>query len=223
MISSALAGVQDSQGLSGGVGGIDPASLGKDEFLKLFVTQLEVQDPLNPLDSTEFTAQLAQFSSLEQLSNSSASLEALVNAQNTQSNLLAVGMIGRDVVARGSDFSLGTGGADLSYSFAQNVNGAVITIKSDAGTVVRTVELGSLTAGEGAYHWDGTDASGAMLPPGDFTFEINGVDDFGSTVHGETRITGTVTGLRFEGGQTVLDVGGRSVAVANVIRVEIGG
>lgn len=102
-------------------------TLGKDEFLKLFVNQLKYQDPLKPMDSTEFTAQLAQFSSLEQLTNVSASMQQVASLQQLANNASAAGLIGRNIKA----FD-GTAGKAMSVSVS---NGTTL-IKLDNGKSV---------------------------------------------------------------------------------------
>ena len=96
--------------------------MGKEEFLKMLVAQLKNQNPLNPLDGTEFTAQLAQFSSLEQLQNVYAELKALSQRQASLNNSQLLGLIGREVTLKGNTFTASGAPVDLSYNLAQNAN-----------------------------------------------------------------------------------------------------
>jgi len=107
-------------------------TLGKDEFLKLFVNQLKYQDPLKPMDSSEFTAQLAQFSSLEQLTNVSTSMAQVASLQQQANNASAAGLIGRNIKAVD-----GTSGKAMSIS----VSNGTTQIMLDSG---KTVAFGDI-------------------------------------------------------------------------------
>jgi len=200
---------------------MDPVSgtLGKDDFLKLFTTQLRFQDPLNPLDSTDFTAQLAQFSSLEQLFNMNASLQDILTYQGSLNNAMAVGLIGRVVKVDGDSFTL-AGTADLEYALADDAASVTITIQDEEGNVVATIDAGAQQAGEQSFCWDGTGDDGLHLPDGDYTFSVTAVDGNGENVEVETSVTGTVTGITFDSGVTylVLD-NGMQVSLGEIMEV----
>ncbi len=123
--------------------------LGKEEFLKLFLSQLKAQDPLKPMDSTDFTAQLAQFSSLEQLFNTNETLENLFELQGTQVELQASSLIGKNVLADGSAVSIKEvgGGTDLNYLMEGDAVSVDVSIYDASGDLVKTISSAAQGAG----------------------------------------------------------------------------
>ena len=194
--------------------------LGKDDFLNLLVAQLQNQDPLNPMDSTQFTSQLAQFSSLEQLSNINTGLTRLQDSQEGNGQSLAVGYIGKHVLAEGDVVALGaTGGADLHFELASDAVATQINIYDAAGEYVRTLETGTLTAGRQALAWDGKDGSGRRIGAGQYSFEVLAVDADGSMVKVNPLVSTPVIGVRFEDGRPLLLTEGQAIPMENVREV----
>ena len=156
----ALGGVQAATGAITG-GGND--IMGQDDFLLLLVTQLSNQDPLNPMDGQEFAAQLAQFSSLEQLINlnegvgHNAQLSSLL-AQGVNSGV-AAGLIGQEIEANGNGIEFNGSDVPLFYELGDDAANVTIEIKDELGAVVRTIELTDVTEGEHELVWDGKNFS----------------------------------------------------------------
>jgi len=180
-------------------------TVGKEDFLRLFTTQLRYQNPLNPMDGTEFTAQLAQFSSLEQLVNMGNTLNSILSYQDSLNNALATNLMGKMVKTDGNRVHL-KGSADFTYHVPQDVAGMTLNIYSSSGEVVRTIDFGQQPAGDGKYTWDGTDNNGDPLPEGFYTVEFTATDDNGNSVPVSTETLSTVTGLSFENGVTYLEL-----------------
>lgn len=178
-------------------------TLGKDDFLKLFTMQLRSQNPLKPLDSTEFTSQLAQFSSLEQLNNINGQLNNLLLYQNSLQNTLTGNLIGRKVKISGNEAYL-KGKAEISYTLQKDVSKVKISIYDSSGGFIREVKMGQQTSGEKSYVWDGTDNSGNPLPEGQYKFTIEAFDASGDPVDVATTVYGTVTGITFDNNTTYL-------------------
>jgi flagellar basal-body rod modification protein FlgD len=178
-------------------------TLGKDDFLKLFVAQLRSQNPLNPMDNTEFTAQLAQFSSLEQLSNINTQLHDLLLFQNSLQNTLTNNLIGRRVKIPGNEIYLKENG-EISYTLQEDVSKVKISFYDSGGGLVKEVNLGQQTSGEKSYVWDGTDNSGNRLPEGHYQVKVEALDDSGNPVNVSTMVYGTVTGITFDNNITYL-------------------
>ncbi len=183
-------------------------ALGKNDFLRLLTTQMQAQDPLNPMDNTEFVAQLTQFTSLERLENMSGSMEqvAMSTAANTSAQM--VSFIGKDVTVESKEISLGDEGAmPVTLDLAAEAAQTQITIRDENGKVVRTVELGRQAAGEQDWTWDGMSDDGAPLEPGTYTFEVKatGAEDVPVGVSARTRHR--VQGVTFEGGIPQLVLG----------------
>ncbi|HSO59532.1 MAG TPA: flagellar hook assembly protein FlgD [Desulfobacterales bacterium] len=195
-------------------------SLDKDAFLRLLTTQLQNQDPLNPTDSTEFTAQLAQFSSLEQLSNVNETLNTLKLYQASINNAQAVGFIGKDIVASGNSIEM-KGGQPVScdYEIPAAAKSVVVTIYDATGNFVRDYQITALGAGQQSLTWDGRDRNGNTVADGAYTFEVQAVDQKGAKLNVTTFSKGTVTGVTFEDGITYLVTGRNKTAIGNVTRV----
>jgi flagellar basal-body rod modification protein FlgD len=197
-----------------------PNILGKEDFLYLLVTQLKSQDPLEPMKSTEFTAQLAQFSSLEQLCIINENLGYLQLYQASLNNSQAVAFIGKTVKASGNSIYLTDGVPDdIHFELAEDAISSFINIYDYAGNLVRTIEVGALNAGEQTIEWDGTDNEGNKFPDGKYVFEVLATDVNGDMVRTTTYITGRVTGVTFKDGITYLLVGNQEVPVGNVIQI----
>ncbi|MBW2599841.1 MAG: flagellar hook assembly protein FlgD [Deltaproteobacteria bacterium] len=200
---------------SGSLQTLESNTMGKDDFLKMMIAQLQHQDPLNPLDGTDFTAQLAQFSSLEQLSNMNAQLEILGLYQTSLNNAQSISLIGKEVTARGNIVKVdGAASADLAYNLSGEAEKVVVSIYDEAGNLVDTLELGSQQEGDNSVTWD---CSG--VASGNYIFEISASDANGDVVSAYTMITGKVTEVSFEEGSPLLSVDGQDIPLGNVISV----
>ncbi len=145
--------------------------LGQDTFLQLMITQLQNQDPTKPMDSGEFIAQLAQFSSVSSLSDMSKSVAQLSEAIYANQAVQASSLIGRSVLVAGDTGTLGSGtplagAVELPASSAS----AVVRVFNGSGELVRQLPLGPQQAGLNRFTWDGTDSAGNVLPPGTYRF-----------------------------------------------------
>ena len=198
--------------------------LGKDDFLTLLVAQLQHQDPLNPSDSTEFTAQLAQFSSLEQLQNVNDTLGNFEVYQSTLNNIQSSGFIGKTITAAGSAFSVDDGvAAPLRFDLANDADSVYIQVYDNYGNFVTDIPAGAMSAGEQQVAWDGQDANGAAAADGAYTFTVMAMDADGSVIGSTSYTTGTVTGIDYKSGSTNLLVNENKIPIASVIRVEEAG
>ncbi|MBW1821291.1 MAG: hypothetical protein JRI92_05920 [Deltaproteobacteria bacterium] len=212
--------VDVSNSNTSGVTSSKDSALGKDDFLNLLVAQLQNQDPLSPLDSTAFTSQLAQFSSLEQLSNVNENLEYLQMYQASINNAQAVSFIGKNIDALGSSIQLESGeNQDIHFELSQDSSSVVINIYDGAGSLVKYIENGPLGEGKQSVEWDGTDNGGNALPEGIYKFEVMAVDANGDKVQTATYISDRVTGVTFKNGVTYLLAGGMKIPIGDVIEV----
>lgn len=191
-----------------------------DTFLSILTTQLKNQNPLDPLDTNQFTQQLVQFTGVEQQLKTNDFLEALLLNTQTSYRADAVSYIGKQVSASGETAELVDGGAYWAYNAEANVANATVTIKNSAGSVVYT-ETGSLNAGPGAFLWDGIGTDGNMRPDGIYTIEITGTNLNGNTVKVSTSSVGIVTGVDFSGAEPMLTVGKNKVALSDVTDVRL--
>jgi flagellar basal-body rod modification protein FlgD len=194
--------------------------MGKDDFLHLLVAQLECQDPLNPMDSTGFTAQLAQFSSLEQLQNVNIALGSIGSSQSILTNSQAVGFIGKTITAVGDTFQINNGRSqDLQFSLDRDAAGLFIKIYDGHGSFMRQIEVGPTPAGQQSINWDGRDYLNGSAPDGDYRFEVSAIDEYGNSVPVTQFASGLVEGVNFKDGQAYLRCGGREIPMGNVVQV----
>lgn len=178
-------------------------TLGKEDFLRLFTTQLRYQNPINPMDSTEFTSQLAQFSSLEQLFNIGSQLKDLLLYQNSLQNTLTTNLIGKEIKYEGDSIYL-KDSATISYSLTSPASKVKITIYDSTGNAVREIELNNQSDGPKSYQWDGMDSTGNKLPEGEYRIKVEAFDPNGNPVEVSTLSSGMVTGMTFENNVTYL-------------------
>jgi flagellar basal-body rod modification protein FlgD len=195
-----------------------PSELGKDEFLKLFIAQIQYQDPLNPLDSAEFTAQLAQFSSVEQLYGMNSKLGNIEETMNNQSEQRDnLGYIGKTVKADDNTMRVDDGTVQ-SGSYTIDDSGYVtVDVYDSDGNIVRTFYKGWEDKGEHDVSWDGRDDAGTPTGDGTYTFEITARDEDGFYVSSNTYISGEVTGITYQDGQSYLMIGDRIINNSNNI------
>jgi flagellar basal-body rod modification protein FlgD len=195
--------------------------MGKDDFLTLLVAQLQHQDPLNPAESTEFTAQLAQFSSLEKLENIDATLSGFEVYQATLNNIQSSGFIGKTVTATGSMFSVNGGNPDpIRFDMVNDADSVYIQIYDNFGGFVTDIQAGARQAGEQQVVWDGRDSNGAAVADGPYTFTIMAMNADGAIVNSNSYTTGIVTGIDYKTGATNLLINDREVPISSVVRIE---
>ncbi|MEQ1814642.1 MAG: flagellar hook assembly protein FlgD [Candidatus Nitrotoga sp.] len=145
----------------------------QNRFLKLLVTQMKNQDPLNPMDNAQVTSQMAQLSTVTGIDKLNVTLQALSDSMLPNQSLQAAGMIGRGVLVPGNNIEIingaGFGGVDLS----QSVDQVDITIQDSAGVPVRNIRLGAQSAGLVNWQWDGRSDAGVNVVEGSYTFSVN--------------------------------------------------
>lgn len=194
--------------------------LGKNDFLKLLLTQLQNQDPLSPVDNQQMLAQLAQFSSLEQMQGVSDRLDTLLLAQSSTNQLATTSLVGRNVTYRtdGVDWAPGGGPAQLTGGLSTAARVTAV-IQDETGRTVRTVDLGAREAGPIDIAWDGRDGNGNTLPAGHYTVSLAATSGTGEKVAVELRARGLVRGVTFDGDAPLLLIGGSRVRMSDVVEV----
>lgn len=189
-----------------------------DMFLKMLTTQLKNQDPLSPLDSTEFTNQLVQFAAVEQQIDANAHLESLVKAQQSSQMASSVGYLGTAVEFESTSLPLQNGAAAFSYALNERADEVTVRIQDASGKTVRTIDGGS-TAGRHDITWDGVDDNGQQLTDGAYKAIItakNGQKT--STV--TPLVSGTVTGITSGDGKVILSLSGVEVSLDDIKSVK---
>jgi flagellar basal-body rod modification protein FlgD len=191
----------------------------KNMFLTLLVKQLEYQDPLNPMENTEFTAQLAQFSQLESIAEMNSNMELMAQYQSSLNSMTAASFIGKQVNASGNIINYSGGESTINFNLEDNAATVTVKIYNSEGTVVRTVDMNNVQDGDLSYTWDGKDDSGKTVSSGTYYFNISATDYSGSAVNTSTYANGTVTGVKFENGAIYLQIGDKEVALADITAI----
>ena len=190
--------------------------LGKDDFLKLLMTQMTNQDPLNPLDSKGMMDQFAQMGSLEQLQNIRGELESLNKSQANILQSTAANYLDKDVTMKGGTGQVNEGKAlPFQFKLARDAN-VEVAILDAGGSPVRNLDLGSQGPGNHRVEWDGHDADGDVAPNGRYTYQIKAQTDDGEAVPVDTFVTGRVSGVRYEDGTQYLRMNGEEFTLNDV-------
>jgi flagellar basal-body rod modification protein FlgD len=200
-------------------------TMGKEDFLKLLTTQLRYQDPLSPSDPKDFVAQLAQFSSVEQLINLNSKYEsnnqALQNLQNSMGIAQGVSLLGKTVKAQGSNFQVVSGQpGNMNFILGGSASQVTVNIYNGANQLVRTMKLGAMNSGENKITWDGKDNSGKQAPDGGYSYQVNAVDSKGKSVSAATLVSGTVDEVLQDQNKVYLKVNGRLITLDSILSVD---
>jgi flagellar basal-body rod modification protein FlgD len=178
---------------------VDPkerGSLSRDDFMKLFLTQLQFQDPTKPMESAEMATQMAQFNMVDLLQKNNDAMSKLVSADQERNNLSALSYIGHEVRYKGNLLNL-KGGHYRQFQVDLNADAAdsVAVIKDSTGRAVRTLDMGALTKGMHDLNWDGLTDAGEQAPDGVYSVSIKAVNENKENVNVTTWTTGTVANL----------------------------
>ncbi len=189
------------------------------QFLNLLTVQLQNQDPLSPMDTTEFTNQLVAFTGVEQQINTNQKLDSLVALQLGNTMSASLGYVGLDASYISSEFYFdGTNPSNITYALnAESTETTIRVVNSDGETVYETD--GSKNTGNQEFAWDGKDNSGQVVPEGTYQIRIDALDFDGQAVGSTSVVTGRVRGIENQNGLIFLLVGERAVSLANVLNV----
>ena len=188
-----------------------------DTFLQLLTTQLRHQNPLDPLDTNQFTQQLVQFTGVEQQLKTNEFLQAMMDTSQNTNNAQAVSYVGKVVTASGTRTDLANGRAQWHF-VAEKDASISATVRDMDGNVVYT-KTGTVSQGESVFTWDGVGNDGLRKPDGAYSVTIEGRDSEGGFVGIGTEMTGQVTGVDFTGSEPVLMVGSARVNLSSVLSV----
>jgi flagellar basal-body rod modification protein FlgD len=203
--------------------GVARASIAQnfDTFLQLLTTQLKNQNPLEPLDSNQFTQQLVQFAQVEQQINMNTSLGTLVSLQQSGQTPAAMSFLGATAVVEGSTTQLQAGSAGWAFSLAKPA-AATITVQDASGNAVYA-ETRSLGAGPQTFAWNGRNSNGALQPDGSYKISVVAKDASGQSVGVSTLIEGTVDGVDLSVSPPLLSIGGQSFTLDKIRQVRRAG
>lgn len=187
-------------------------------FLKLLITQLEHQDPTEPMKDEDFVAQLAQFTSLEKLTSIADGVDTL-NAENAHQQMLeASNFLGKEIKAEGREISKnGEDTSTLYYSPEKQTVTTYLNLFGANDQLIRTVQLGAKQAGEHTFEWDGLNYQGTEMPDGVYAIGIQAEGVNGEPVKVDTKVTGRVAGVEAKDGSVSLSLeNGRAIDWKNV-------
>ena len=197
----------------------DEDPLGRDAFLKMLVAQMEHQDPLNPMEGTDFSAQLAQFSSLEQLFNVNDTLEDLAASMGSKGQENVLDYIGKEITSKDSTLILKDGQVSNGLFTLTEPSEVVISIYDDFGQEIMTLFPGLLEADTHPIEWNGRDRTGTAVADGDYQFAVTAISDSGARTPVKTEASGLVTGVTYDSGIPYLVVNDRWVDPATVTKI----
>jgi len=219
--SDAISNIPGTTAATNAALGKSASQLDVNDFMTLMTAQLKNQDPLNPLDSTAFVAQLAQFGTVSGIQSMQASLSTLSDALRSSQVLSGSSLIGRQITAPADEFNLGaTGTVDGTIEIPDGADSLTVAVKNEAGQTVRTLSL-PVTHDTESFSWDGLTESGARAPVG--TYTLDAVVEVGGTGYSpEVVLSAKVSSVTMSADGSTLTLNTDSlgpVALANVRNV----
>lgn len=182
------------------------AAAAENKFLTLLITQIQNQDPLNPMDNAQITTQLAQLNTVTGIEKLNSTLTDLLSGYNETQGLQAAGIIGKNVMVAGNALPLSGSKAYGGALLDMAADTVTLNIKDATGKVVQTENLGAKDAGSFYFVWDGKDSSGNTLADGNYTFTVDATAG-SNTVTATAMKIGTVSAVARSNGGFVLDLG----------------
>jgi flagellar basal-body rod modification protein FlgD len=195
-------------------------TLDQDSFLSLLVTQMQNQDPTSQSaqDPNQMVQQLTSFSQLQQTQQTNDLLAAISGLNTSLLQAQASSLMGKQVQLSGSGFHLMNGKASMALNLAGDAS-VVLTVKDLQGNTVATLNQGTLKKGDNTITWDGTGSSGAKLPDGNYTVSVKAVDGAGKDVAATPSLFATVDAVSYANGQVMLQSGGISFSMADILKI----
>lgn len=212
-----VAGITDGYGSVVGAASRDYSEINKLDFMTLLVAQIQNQDPMSPMDNTEFTSQITQFTMLEEMESMNSNLEDNVLVGQSINNTAMLALVGKNVTVEGNKASV-TGGEVSENVIATEMPGtATIEVTDSNGHVVASYSR-NVSTGLTDVTWDGLLDNGDTAPDGNYTISV-AVANGGTDVPFTTLMTGPVAGLRYENNVAVVSVGGQEFYVSEIYKV----
>ncbi|NUM58799.1 MAG: flagellar biosynthesis protein FlgD [Bdellovibrionaceae bacterium] len=193
----------------------------KDAFFKLMLTQMKNQDPMNPMQSHEMAAQLASFTSLEQMQNMNKTLTEISNAQKPSEQFQVLQFLGKSVAGDSSKIFRAKGDKDhdLLFDLPNNAKEVEIKLKNADGDIVKTYKLNNLKMGSNRIMWNGTDEKGTVVPEGEYQFSVEAKNEQDKKIAIKTDFEGQITGVNYTKEGPILMVGNQAVRLRDVKKI----
>ena len=218
---TALASTATTTSANAGAGTSQEIAGNFQQFLTLLTTQLKNQNPLDPLDTNQFTQQLVQYAGVEQQLKSNDRLDSILSNAKASSAASATGFIGQSVTADGRVADLKDGSATWNLTPSRAAKQATITISDAKGNVVAT-QIKALAAGSQTFSWDGRSTSGFASANGSYAIKVDAVDATGAKVTVDTQVSGKVDGVDLSGSEPVLLIDSARVPISGVQNIGTG-
>ncbi len=210
-------GSAGSTSSSASSGGLPTGTSIQNEFLTLFTTQLQNQDPMNPMDSSQMTSQLAQISTVSGINQLNSTVSSLMTSNNVAETAQSASLIGHTVLGPGSQFSLTPGTpVQMGVSMTSAADTVKATIKDSFGNVVKSIDLGAQSNGVVSVPWDGLTTSGVSAPAGTYRLEVTASNN-GTAVTATPLVQGKVTGVTNSSAGISVDVAGLGTVALGAI------
>lgn len=191
------------------------------QFLTLLTTQLQNQDPLSPMDSTEFTNQLVQFSQVEQQINSNQKLDDLVALQLSSISSVALGYVGMDISYLSAEAHYdGQVPVTINYALEKEAMLAKVNVYNESGEVVFSGDIPK-SAGRHEFVWNGTETDGDPAPAGTYSIKIDAIGADEKTISASTAVSGRVRGIETQNGVVMVLVGDRAVPISTILQARV--
>lgn len=213
-VISSVNGTSSTVGSSSGMGATSASELGE-EFMSLLVAQLQNQDPLNPMENSEFTSQVAQINTVSGIDKLNDTLSSITGQIDASQKLQASALVGSGVLVEGNSIQVGN---DVVLPFGVELDAAAssvtATITDSTGKIINQYDLGAMEAGVQSFNWDGTDQSNAQVGDGTYSVAIAATDSSGRAVASRALQYGYVSGVMTADNTTKLDLGPNMGSVA---------
>lgn len=203
-------------------------TLGKDDFLRIMITQMKHQDPTQPFKAEQFAAELAQYTSVEQLQNMNQTLTKMSSNNQPLERLAMTGLIGKVVTIDRERFPHTEGSATpVSFNLAKDAEKVEVSILAESGETILTKELGAMKAGENTFPWDGVKSNTIPAKSGNYIIRVEATGKQGERIQGSTKGRAKVVGVSFEGSEPFFLVGSlnspQKISMRNVAKIESDG